>query len=72
MAENLAKARTEIEQQNVEIRKQQELAETLLLNVLPPSVAAELKEKGAVDPRYHDDVTVLSPTFRASHYQPRS
>jgi class 3 adenylate cyclase len=64
MAENLAKARTEIEQQNAEIRKQQELAETLLLNVLPQSVAAELKEKGAVDPRYHDDVTVLFTDFQ--------
>jgi class 3 adenylate cyclase len=64
MAENLAKARTEIESQNTEIRKQQELAETLLLNVLPPSVAAELKEKGAVDPRYHDDVTVLFTDFQ--------
>jgi len=64
MAENLAKARSEIESQNTEIRKQQELAETLLLNVLPPSVAAELKEKGAVDPRYHDDVTVLFTDFQ--------
>jgi class 3 adenylate cyclase len=64
MATNLSNARTEIEQQNAEIRKQQELAETLLLNVLPPSVAAELKEKGAVDPRYHDDVTILFTDFQ--------
>ncbi len=57
MASQLASA-------HAEIRKQQELAESLLLNVLPQSVAAELKEKGAVDPRYHEDVTILFTDFQ--------
>ena len=57
MASQLASA-------TAEIRKQQELAESLLLNILPQSVAAELKEKGAVDPRYHEDVTILFTDFQ--------
>lgn len=47
-----------------ETRKQQDLAESLLLNVLPAEVANELKQKGAVDPRYHEDVTILFTDFQ--------
>jgi class 3 adenylate cyclase len=54
----------ELRAKNIEIQKQQSLAESLLLNVLPSEVAAELKEKGAVDPRYHEDVTILFTDFK--------
>ena len=47
-----------------ELKRQQELAESLLLNVLPKEVANELKEKGAVAPRYHEDVTILFTDFK--------
>lgn len=47
-----------------ELKKQQELAESLLLNVLPAEVAEELKQKGAVTPQYHEDVTILFTDFK--------
>jgi len=51
-------------QQRKEIARQQDIAESLLLNVLPAEVATELKAKGAVEPRYHEDVTVLFTDFK--------
>jgi adenylate cyclase len=64
MAEKLQSAHAQIQEQNEQIRKQQELSESLLLNVLPADVAAELKAKGAVDPRYCEDVTILFTDFK--------
>jgi class 3 adenylate cyclase len=49
---------------NAEIQKQQALAETLLLDILPSEVAEELKTKGAVSPRYFEDVTILFTDFQ--------
>jgi len=54
-----------VEQQDRELRKQEELAESLLRNTLPAEVANELKSKGKVDPRYYDDVTVLFTDFKS-------
>jgi len=54
----LLKLRTE------ELKQQQELAESLLLQTLPSVVAAELKEKGFVAPRYYEDVTILFTDFK--------
>ncbi len=51
--------------QNEEIKRQQELAESLLLNILPTEVAGELKCKGYVDPQYHEDVTILFTDFKS-------
>lgn len=51
-------------EQTAEIQKQQELAESLLLNALPPQVAEELKQKGTVAPRYHDSVSILFTDFK--------
>lgn len=64
IARRLASAQQEVFLQKIEIRKQQELAESLLLNTLPASIAAELKEKGAVDPKYYEDVTILFTDFK--------
>lgn len=57
MARNLAEAQEEV-------KRQQDLAESLLLNILPIEVARELKQKGAVDPRYHDNVTIVFTDFQ--------
>jgi class 3 adenylate cyclase len=54
----LLKLRTE------ELKHQQELAESLLLQTLPSVVATELKEKGFVAPRYYEDVTILFTDFK--------
>jgi class 3 adenylate cyclase len=64
MAHRLSLAQQEIVEQKREIEKQQQLAESLLLNTLPAEIAAELKQKGAVDPRYHEDVTILFTDFQ--------
>jgi adenylate cyclase len=42
-----------------ESRRQKEQAEQLLLNILPISVAEELKEFGSVQPMYFEDVTIV-------------
>lgn len=43
--------------------KQRDLADKLLLNVMPESVAHELKAKGSYAPRHYDAVTVLFTDF---------
>lgn len=42
---------------------EKEKSEALLLNILPSTVAAELKEKGSSTPRHYDAVTVLFTDF---------
>lgn len=64
IAQRLAYAQQELVEQKREVVKQQQLAESLLLNTLPAEIAAELKEKGFVGPRYHEDVTVLFTDFQ--------
>ena len=44
--------------------KQKEQIETLLLNILPKKVAAELQEKGAATPRDYESVSVLFTDFK--------
>jgi class 3 adenylate cyclase/HAMP domain-containing protein len=70
MAESLADARGklqaangELTTKNVEIERQRHKAESLLLNILPAQVAAELALRGEVAPRYFEDVTILFTDF---------
>lgn len=70
MAENLdsahrqlTKANEETERRNRELQEQRQVAESLLLNILPVQVAAELKGKGEVEPKYFEDVTILFTDF---------
>lgn len=42
---------------------QRDLADKLLLNVMPESVARELKQKGSYAPRHYDAVTVIFTDF---------
>jgi adenylate cyclase len=46
-----------------EIQRQRQRSEDLLLNILPESVAAELKSTGHVKPIYFDDVTIVFADF---------
>jgi len=56
----------EIEQlRNVELKKERDLSDALLLNILPAEVAEELKNKGTADPKLFDDVTVLYTDFKS-------
>ncbi len=55
----------EIEQlRNVELKKERDRSESLLLNILPAEVAEELKEKGSAGAKLFDDVTVLFTDFK--------
>jgi adenylate cyclase len=56
----------EIEQlRNVELKKERDRSESLLLNILPAEVAEELKNKGTADAKLFDDVTVLYTDFKS-------
>ncbi len=66
MTEQLQSAFAKIERQNQElakanaiIRDEKEKSDKLLLNVLPESVADDLKRTGKTTPEHFDDVTVL-------------
>lgn len=56
----------EIEQlRNVELKKERDRSEALLLNILPAEVAEELKNKGSADAKLFDEVTVFFSDFKA-------
>jgi class 3 adenylate cyclase len=52
-----------IEQQREELRSDKEKIDRLLLNILPPPVAEELKEQGYVKPVFYDSVTIVFTDF---------
>ncbi len=52
-----------IEEQKKELQSDKEKIDNLLLNILPYSVAQELKERGSVKPIYFDSVTILFTDF---------
>jgi adenylate cyclase len=53
----------ELEEAQHQIEAQKAESERLLLNVLPKSIAEELKRKGRVQPRYYQAATVLFADF---------
>jgi class 3 adenylate cyclase len=59
----VAERTVEIRQQRDQIQVEQERSEALLLNILPGSVATELKETGSVQPHNFDEVTVCFTDF---------
>ncbi|MBI3597711.1 MAG: HAMP domain-containing protein [Nitrospirae bacterium] len=70
MTDNLLSARTQLTQANQELErrhqeaeKQRQVSESLLLNILPVSIAKELQAKGTVEPKYFEDVTILFTDF---------
>jgi class 3 adenylate cyclase len=63
MAGNLSAAKEELDRRHEELEAEKRHAETLLLNILPSRAAKELREKGSVDPRYFEDVTIMFTDF---------
>lgn len=49
---------------NYAIAKEKEKSDDLLLNILPASVANELKEYGKTSPSYHENTTVMFTDFK--------
>lgn len=60
----LRRKNSKINKQNVIIAAEREKSDGLLLNILPPAIAAELKEKGAATPRHYDGVSVVFTDFK--------
>lgn len=46
-----------------EAERERQVSESLLASILPATIARELRERGAVDPRYYEDVTILFSDF---------
>lgn len=53
----------ELQSAFLEIQRQKQVAEGLLLNILPESVAVELRVKGFVEPTYFEDITIVFADF---------
>ena len=58
------KANVALEDKNKIIEQEQERSEKLLLNILPPAIAQELKEKGKAIARRYEESTVLFTDFK--------
>ncbi len=52
-----------LEEKNETIKQEKERSESLLLNILPESIAKELKINGKAKTRYHNNVSVLFTDF---------
>jgi class 3 adenylate cyclase len=63
MAARLSSSRDELNQRHAELQAEKHRAETLLLNILPARAAQELRDKGSVDPKYFEDVTIMFTDF---------
>jgi adenylate cyclase len=48
---------------SIEKKRLHEREKQLLLNILPPRIAEELREKGSVEPKHLDEVTILFTDF---------
>ena len=59
----LSTANDELLGRNAEIDREREVSQSLLRNILPQQIAAELAERGEVAPRYFEDVTILFTDF---------
>jgi class 3 adenylate cyclase/HAMP domain-containing protein len=61
--QELTAANSELAARNTEVERQRHVSQSLLLNVLPEQVAAELAAEGKVAPRYFEDVTIVFTDF---------
>ena len=58
------KAKETLEEKNKLIEKEQQRSEELLLNILPPAIAGELKQNGKARARSVEEVSVLFSDFK--------
>jgi class 3 adenylate cyclase len=54
----------QIDEARAALMAESEKSERLLLNILPASIASELKEKNRVEPRYYESATILFADFQ--------
>ena len=60
----LGQSVTEIQRVRKQVDEERSRSEALLLDILPKSIATELREKGKVEPRYFPDATLLFTDFQ--------
>ncbi len=53
----------ELAQCSAKIEQQRQIADSLLLNILPATVAEEFRRKGSVEPKYLEDATIIFTDF---------
>ena len=61
--QELTAANSELTARNAEVERERQVSQSLLLNILPEQVAAELASSGQFAPRYFEDVTILFTDF---------
>ena len=61
--EEAMQAKMDVERRNRELEEQKGIVDKLLLNILPVQVAKELQERGTVEPKYFEDVTIIFTDF---------
>lgn len=54
-----AELELKVVERTAELARERQRAETLLLHILPPAIAEELKTNGACEPKRHEEVSVL-------------
>jgi class 3 adenylate cyclase/sporulation protein YlmC with PRC-barrel domain len=64
LEQEVAKATDTIREQNVQVMKEKEKSDRLLLNILPHRIADELKETGFTKARLYKNATVLFTDFK--------
>ncbi|MGH9474702.1 MAG: adenylate/guanylate cyclase domain-containing protein [Terriglobales bacterium] len=62
-AQQLEASNRQLERTNEQIERQKQVSDDLLRNILPATVAAELRDRGSVAPKYFEDVTILFTDF---------
>lgn len=59
VADSFNRMAEQVEVRSEEVRRQQKVSEDLLLNILPASIAKELRDNGRVEAKYYSDTTIL-------------
>jgi adenylate cyclase len=54
---------SELRQALIDIERERQISDNLLLNILPNAVAEELRTKNSVEPRYYEDATIVFTDF---------
>jgi class 3 adenylate cyclase len=63
MSDHVSFAEKQLLSAKAELEQRHDQVESLLQNILPAQIAAELREKDTVEPKYYEDVTILFTDF---------
>jgi class 3 adenylate cyclase len=60
----LSISNAELLQRNQDVEEEKKRSEALLQNILPASIALELRDHGVIDPKFYGDVTIVFTDFK--------